>query len=183
MPSTVPYGLPYPNPTDRARDGATAVRLLAEAVNARMRPAVAQIEEDGNGSTIGAAPVPIVFPGPQTYMEGFSYAGGSLTYAGPTRLFLIAATVEVEHAFALDSLPAYVSSTAQLFVSDSQVSSSYDMVAVEGGAIGDRSVVHPLTVPVQLSAGDVIVVKIAASPDGKVGRCALRVYPIGPATA
>jgi hypothetical protein len=179
MGTTANLDLPYPEPTDRARNGSVAIRALAEAVEDRTYSGstVAQIELANSGVATGSF---ATFPGTQTLLVGFTYAAGVLTYSGPDRTFMVAATVEVVTA-GTDLSSA--SSTVTLRRNGVNQVATHDQVdsVDSAGTIQRREVVHTLTLPLSLTAGDQIDVLAAAVPAATVGVTSIRVYPIGPA--
>lgn len=187
MGTTPILGLPYPEPTDRLRNDAAATRALAEATEARLTADHrAQIAHADSATTTpgSGTPAAVDFPGVQEFMSGFSYAGGTLTYSGPLRLFLVSVEVQVRMTRAGAATPS-LTSFVDLVVSGASVGSSRDEISVSGAEqhLDGRDVIHRVTVPVSLSSGDTVAVGASTNHPGVVGQTALRIYPIGPALA
>lgn len=182
MATTPIYGLPYPAGTDKILEGDDAMQALALAVEDRIRSSsgVAQLELANNGSTLTASAVTINHLGAQTFMAGFSYAGGVLTYAGPLRLFIVATEVEVQVASAGTIA---IESAVYLLRNGVSIAGSFDDIQIPTATLEGRQVVHRITTPVQLTTGDTLGVTASCSPNGTAGLTGLRVYPIGPSAS
>lgn len=180
---TTSLGFRYPEPTDEVRNAAAAVRALAEDVSDSIETGntVVQIELANSPSAAPGAGAIVDFNGAQSLLAGFTYAAGVLTYTGAAaRMFIAAASVEVEVG---GTDLASAESTVYLRVNGNNVGSSHDALASVAGSTGTvqvRRVAHTITVPVILNPGDAVAVIAAAAPDGVVGQCSLRVYPIAP---
>lgn len=179
MGTTPTFGLPYPDGTDLVVQGDDAIQALAEAIEARWAPAVAQINLANNGSTIGGSLTTVAFPGTVAFMEDFSYSAGVLTYLGPLRLFNVSTSVAI-------SIPAAGANSlvSQIQLWQSGVSIEQAELRVDtasGGVLAATYHTHRIATPTQLSAGDTLQVRAASSPNGVCGSVSLRVFPIGPA--
>lgn len=179
---TSTYGLPYPDGSNLVMEGDDAMQALAEALDDRLASsAVAHIERATNGSAITAAPVTINHVGATTYMAGFNYSAGVLTYLGPLRLFIATTQVEIENGNPAGATG--IESSVQLVQSGVSVEGSYDRVTATAATLERRNVTHRISLPVQLNTGDTLAVTAACTPNGTAGLTSLRVYPIGPSTS
>lgn len=176
MGTTPNLNLPYPEPTDRARNGSVAIRALAEAVDTRL---------DIDGAVIGYGDSPtttgdLALPGAVLLMDGFTFDGGSLTRTGPARTFIYYVEAEITVAPA-SAAPSLTATLVALF-NGTQFAGATDRV--DADTITGRKVVLSLAAPVRMAPGDTI--KAVVSGTGgtvTVGQCTLRVYPIGPAAS
>lgn len=180
MGTTTHRNLPYPEPTDRARNGSVAIRALAEAVDG-------DLDWSGGltiapGGSAAAAPGPVDFPGAELVLGDFVRTGAGFTYNGPARFFVVYVSVEVDNGGTdLTSIESSVS----LSVNGGSIAATYDHVTSfdnvdNRGTLQRRTVVHSMTVPVVVSPGDVIGVSCAATPAGQINTTAIRIYPVGP---
>lgn len=184
MGTTPALALPYPEPSDLLRNDAAATRALAERLAAILDPApAAQIERATSGVALPAStPTTVTFPGAQTLMQDFTYAGGVLTYTGPSRLFLISVEVEVQQGHAGGNEYA---STVEVFHAGASIAGSHDQIGTSTSDLVSRRRVHRLTVPGILGSGQTIHVNATASggTTQTLGTTGLRVYPVGPVRA
>lgn len=178
MGNTTNLGYPYPDPTDRTRNGSVALRALAEAVDADVdwSDTVAHIGPADSPSAANGSVV--TFPGGQSLMAGFTYAAGVLTYTGPaTRMFLACVSVEVE---AGGGAPASIESAVYLSVNGVNIIGSYDLVATgSSGTLATRKVVHGITNLLLLAPGDAVSVTATSTPAGTVGVASIKLQPLG----
>ena len=129
----------------------------------------------------GGAATLVDFPG-QAGLDEFTYDAGVLTYAGPTRMFLVSAAVQVKTS---TEDAAMVWSAVTLRHNNIEMMGSYDSLGTldadnTTGTIAERSVMHTITVPVVLSTGQNVNAIAQASHASTLGITALRIYPLGP---
>lgn len=187
MGTTTNQALPYPEPTDRARNGSVAIRALAEAVDAALdwAPGVT-ITEGESARTCGGAGSYVDFTGVVASMGDFTQVGDSYRYDGDAaRMFLVSATVEVE--LGNGSGQPTMSSTVNVRVNNVDTRGSHDQVSsIEaGGTLRNRETVHAVNLPLVLSPGDLVAAYASGDPGvggvAAIGSTSLRIYPMGPA--
>lgn len=180
MGTTPALALPYPEgATDKVRNGASAMQMLAEGVEDALRPGAGLVIERAESPAAAGATAVVDFPGTQPLVSDFTYSGGTVTYTGPDgRLVLVEAEVEVIHG----SGSAAVSSTVEVRFNGGAFAGSHDDVGLTSGTLGSRSKVHRITTALTLQPGETIDVVASASPAGTLGKVGLRVHAIGPVT-
>lgn len=176
MGTTSNHSFPYPEPTDRARNGSVAIRALAEAVDeALVEDTVVVIGRSDTDQAIGSAPVDVAFPGAVLRMDGFTFTGGTtLTYNDDPRSFLVVAEVTTTGEQA-----GSCGSSVTVLVNGAVVAGSNDTIQIAGAGNIRRDVTHRVSVPVRLAAGDTLVATAVTVPGGIVDSTGLRVFPIG----
>lgn len=178
MGNTTNLALPYPDPTSRVRVAPANMKALAERLDVMLGWGAAAVFPRTE-SPASAGAVAAVSWGASAVLNGFDYDGTKLTYLGDPRLFIVDVEVQVNNGSTGPGTGA--SSTVELRLNDTTFAGSYDAIVLDTVPIGARSVVHRITSPVRLNAGEKLDVIVSASPAGSLGLVGLRVYPIGPA--
>lgn len=182
MGTTTHRGYPYPEPTDRVRNGSSVFRAFAEALDEDLAWHPAAVFPRAESSASAGATATVAW-GPSAVLDNFTYNGaGTLTFVGLSRLFIVDVEVEVESGGGIG-----VSSVVEVRLNGNTFAGSYDQIALDDAGtpdsitIGSRRTVHRVTSPLLIQTGETIDVTAAASPSGTLGYVGLRVYPIGPA--
>lgn len=184
MGTTPNLGYPYPEPTDRVRNGSVAIRSLAEAVDADVdwTDTVAHFALGDSPSTATVAGEIVNYAnGSVSLMAGFTNDIGQLTYTGPApRMFIAIASIQVTNG---GDNRTDISSTVYIRQTGVNVAGSHDEVtaytSVGAGVMQRRSVTHNLTALVLLSPGDKLDVFAYGAPAGLIGQASFKVQPIG----
>jgi hypothetical protein len=157
--TTPVYDLPYPEPTDRARNGSVAMRALAERVEELLTPAYAtSLAADApTQSGVGAVTV-ATFGAIVAGTSQFSLEGGTtIRYTGPSRWFMC----DFE-AYAVAGSAALAEVTAGLVIYGSILVAS-DSFSGSGAAGRIR-----VSTPLRLDNGMPLQLSIAGSGGGAV---------------
>lgn len=185
MGTTTNLALPYPEPSDLVKDGATAMASLATTIDTAHVDEHAIIEAAAGGVTLPAANSVIDLQGARD-LAGFTWSAGVLTYAGPSpRPFIVTASVSTQRA---------VSTAVEAFQSTATLqhttTSGPTTIATSGNGMdfGTHTDVetwnhsHGLTGVTILAPGDELRVLLTASPATSMA-ADLRALPLGPARA
>lgn len=164
-----PYGYPYPEPADRARNGSVAIRSLAEYADAReaalrgdLQPLGLSYYQTGNAGAIvpvaAGATTGVGFdPGGGTADWGMSGAAVQLL-SGPFRIVLVTARVEVAAA----APPATERASLVRVIANGGVvvSENRQYLLTTGGAEIADVRTHTLTCIVGMNPGDTVGVDL-----------------------
>ena len=184
MGATPAYGLPYPEPTGRARNGSLDVKALATATEAAL--AAIEAKHAVVHATLPAASSPLQnvngaagaeFGGHTGTADTFNFDGFNLAYVGGgTRWF----DVDFE-CFA--SSPGAVTSAVSAYLMVNGVDVGRDALLTNvggGGTLGHQTRMR-VTTTVRLSDGDYLSVRLEGSEPGAIFEDnQLRVASIGP---
>lgn len=182
MGTTPNLDLPYPESTDLVIQGDDAIQALAEKLDdVHALDAYAAVRIGESSLTVSGSPTQVDWPGTEFGVAGFTRVGGGFVYGGPTRAFLIAASVQVEVG---GPNMSQIASGVVVRVDEVEVLGSFDSISSIVGGTGtmqSRGVAHSVTVPVTLAAGSTVDVIATSTPNGSLGLTSIHIYPIGPA--
>lgn len=188
MGATPLYGFTYPDPADLVTNGAGAMRVLAESLEAAFAPAGARIAPADSPTELIAAAQVLTMPGAVELVGDFALTGPQtrLTYTGDRpRPFLLTAEAVTDWVTELDG-PGIrrVFAELALRVNTTEVASS--LFELNYGTTDPLRVAvhtHTLAAVVTLNPGDVVSVTGRAEGNPFVGRSSLTAMPTGPGLA
>lgn len=184
MGTTPSYGLPYPDPTGRARNGSVDIKALAEqtaamlaAIEAKHVPAYAVTDPAASPTQSGVTGlVAATLGGYSDSGAEFDTDGVTITYAGPSRWFLVEFTCEASSAGA-------VSSTTRSYLHQNGVVIGRGRLTTQVGGGGTAAHQSELRIvaPLLLGPGNTLHGAVEATAPGAIfANKAIRVASMGP---
>lgn len=184
MGTTATHGLPYPEPSGRARNGSVDIKALAEAVDAKVSALIAQnspafLTSDPSATAIQApitSPVAATFAGFVGSSE-FAHDGTTLTYSGPERWFVLDFQCEASSAGAVSS-----ETRAKVVVNGATVVGEGRLTTlIGGGGTAAHQTQMSVSMPLRLGPGFTIAVTLeATAPGGGFANKQIAIASIGP---
>lgn len=190
MGATPLYGFTYPDPADFVTNGAGAMRVLAESLEAAFAPAGARIVPAGSPTELIAAAQVVTMPGAVEVAGDFALVGPQtrLTYTGDRpRPFLLTAEVTTEWIVDLGAQPVRRAfADVVLRVGTTAVASSpFELNFGEEPLLRVATHTHTLAAVVTLNPGDIVSVAGRGEADAavvvRVGNAGMSATPTGPA--
>lgn len=163
MGTTPTYALPYPEPTDRARNGSVAIKALAERLAVLLTPAYGIAPGASSSAQAGiTSATPATFAGLFGSGEFTLESGSTIRYTGPTRWFLVDFEVEATLAGS-----ATTNAAASVVVDGSATAgTSKTSLQIGGGGTGATQQMLRITTPVLLASGQALQLIVSGSSPG-----------------